>query len=243
MRLPQRVEEHRRRAAARRVDAIAMTVPRPADRHEPVTVGAEGPAVRLLLFGSGPASGWGVRDSAEGLTGSIARATAERLGRRVTVTPVIDDYWQESDPVRALQEARLVEYDAVLAVSAYRWSLVDLPLSAWRRYVDGLRDLLLAESGPDGVIQILALPWADAARRMPERWGGPLGGKIEELAGAAADSVADSPAIDLLELSAPDDTAEWGGPAFSAATYRRWGTEVAARLVPRLVAGAPASAR
>jgi hypothetical protein len=93
------------------------------------------------------------------------------------------------------------------------------------------------------VIQILALPWADAARRMPERWGGPLGGKIEELAGAAADSVADSPAIDLLELSAPDDTAEWGGPAFSAATYRRWGTEVAARLVPRLVAGAPASAR
>ena len=241
MRLPQWLQVRRRRAAARRVDAIAMTVPRPADRHEPVTAGTAGPPVRLLLFGSGPASGWGVRDSAEGLTGALARATAERLGRQVTVVPVIDDYWQESDPRSALRAARLAEYDAVLAVSAYRWSMVDVPLAAWRAYVDGLRDLLLDESGPDGVIQILALPWADAARRVPERWGGPLGAKIEELAGAAADSVAGSDAIDLLELGPPEAAAEWIGPAFSAATYRRWGIETAARLVPRLVTGAPAS--
>jgi hypothetical protein len=188
----------------------------------------------VLLFGSGPAAGWGVQQHGEGLGGSIAAALARRTGRATTVEFLMEEQWVDRAPAAAMRAQHLLDYDAVVAIGTYRAAWLEI--EDWRRHVDELRDTLLVEAGYGGVIQVLALPWADAVERAPQRWGGALGTSVMALAAVAADSMGEFRQIGYLTLGPPADAAEWIGPAFSRATYAAWGEETAAALEPRLAA-------
>ncbi|WP_375399747.1 hypothetical protein [uncultured Amnibacterium sp.] len=196
------------------------------------------PEVKLLLFGSGPAAGWGVHLHDLGLGGGIADRLAERMGHAVALDLLVDDSWQDPDPITAIRTQGLGKYHAVVIVGAYNHSLIEVPEPVWKDYLAQLREAILQEAGPDVALLVLSLPWDDAAERMPSVWGGPAGRAVVDLARIADETLSDSEQITQLRLLPPIEAEEWIGPDFSVASYARWSADTADRLAPLLGAGA-----
>jgi hypothetical protein len=230
---PTLVERILMRLRATRLERQAGAVPYPADVAAPISVA--GPArLRVLLFGTGaPAVGRGVGTQDEALGSRIADELAAATGRGVQLDPLIAEDWHAPDPFLALQRQELGRYDAIVVISTYRRELLEVPIDRWLGYVIEVREFLARESAENAVIQVLNLPWQRAADDAPAAWGGPLGRHIRTLDTLAMTSLDSTPDVLRLTLSAPEAPSEWVGTAFSAATYRRWGSEVAAQLAAR----------
>lgn len=225
-----------RRRFARRRDRVVGTLIRPIDGATRLRRRGTEPELTLLLFGSGPATGWGVHLHDLGLGGGIADGIAERTGRAVAVDLLVDETWEDPDALTALRAQRLSTYDAIVSIGSYRDSLLEVPLPALRAYLEQVRTVLLEEAGPDVVIQVLSLPWDDAARRAPEVWGGALGRVVETMVrvqNEIFDGVGQMVRMDLLP---PVEASEWIGPDFSVASYARWSAAVTDQLAPLLSA-------
>ena len=121
-----------------------------------------------------------------------------------------------------------------MVISTYRRSLVDVPIDRWLGYVTEVRDLIIRSAGEHAIVEVLSLPWSRAAADAPSEWGGPLGRHIRTLDTLSVASLDSTPSVLRLTLSEPAAPAEWVGSAFSGATYRRWGADVAAQLAPHL---------
>lgn len=224
----------RRLVAGRRASRTTGPLTHPIDGATSLHRRGTGPAVKLLLFGSGPAAGWGVHLHDLGLGGGIADGVAERTGRAVTLDLLVDDTWEDPDAITALRAQRLTTYDAVVSVGSYRDSLREVSLTGLRAYLEQIRAVLLEEAGPDVVLLALALPWDDAARRVPGVWGGSFGRVVSDMVEVANETFGSSTQFVRLDLEPPIEASEWVGPDFSMASYARWSTVVADRLAPLL---------
>lgn len=92
---------------------------------------------RVLLFGSGPAVGWGVRSHELGLAGHLARALSSRTGRGVDVDVVADPTLVMRTARRTLGYRELSGYDAVVVVTGINDALEMTDVLRWRRaFVD-----------------------------------------------------------------------------------------------------------
>lgn len=222
----------------RRAARTAGPLIHPVDEATTLRRRGAAPEVKLLLFGSGPAAGWGVHLHDLGLGGGIADRVAERTGRAVALDLLVDDSWQDPDPITALRAQGLGKYHAVVIAGAYNDSLIEVPESVWKDYLAQVREAILQEAGPDAVLLVLSLPWNDAAERMPSVWGGPAGRAVVDLARIADQTLSGSERITLLNLVPPVEAEEWIGPDFSVASYARWSADTADRLSPLLGAGA-----
>lgn len=229
----------RRRARAQAVG----TLTRPVDGSTSLHRRGAAPELRLLLFGSGPAAGWGVHLHDLGLGGGIADGIAERTGRAVTMDLLVDDTWDDPDAITALRAQGLSTYDAVVVIGAYRPALLEIPLAVWQVYLDRLRTTLLEEAGPDVVLQVLALNWDDAVSSVPEVWGGAFGRLVVDLAHVADESFQNDDQVLRLQLLPPVEPTEWIGPDFSVASYARWSAAACEQLAPLLQAAPPPTAR
>ena len=196
------------------------------DATDAITIAGPSP-LRVLLFGTGDsAAGHEVARPEQTLAHHIAEQLAAASGRGVVLDALIAESWQAPDPIRALREQRLDRYDAVLVISTYRDSLLDVSIDRWLAQVVEVRDLIVGTVRDGAVVQVLNLPWQQAAADAPTDWGGPLGRHIRTLDRLASASVTATPGVLHLTLSAPTAPTEWTGPEFSADTYRRWGAEV-----------------
>jgi hypothetical protein len=222
------------RLRANRLERRAGPIPRLDESAASITV--DGPApVRVLLFGTGaPAMGSGMTAQEDALGWCMAQEIAAAACRGVLLDSLVAEDWQPPDPIRALQDQDLSRYDVMVVISTYRRSLVDVPIDRWLGSVTEVRDLIIRSAGHDAIVEVLSLPWSRAAADAPSEWGGPLGRHIRTLDTLSVASLDSTPAVLRLTLSAPAAATEWIGSAFSGATYRRWGADVAAQLAPHL---------
>lgn len=228
------------RLRAGRLERRAGAVPRPDEPAASITVDGPSP-VRVLLFGTGaPAIGSGVTAQEDALGSCIAREIAATTGRGVLLDSLVAEDWRPPDPIRALEQQDLPRYDVIVVISTYRRNLVDTPIDRWLSYVVEVRDHLIRLASSDAIVEVVSLPWQLAATDAPAEWGGPLGRHIRTLDKLSFASLDSTPAVLRLTLSAPAAASEWVGSAFSSATYRTWGRDVAAQLAPHLAVGGPA---
>lgn len=99
---------------------------------------------RVLLFGSGPAMGYGVLSNELALPGHLARQLSAITGRGVDLDVVSDTGVTIENAPRRLSEINLWRYDAILVTVGINNALLLTPVSAWR---DGVADLLRYVSG------------------------------------------------------------------------------------------------
>lgn len=95
-------------------DGRAYNIPRPTDLPHS---DAGGPASdRVLIFGSGPAVGWGVLSHDLALPGALARALSARTGRGADVDVVADPTLTMANASERLAALKLWRYDAIVIV-------------------------------------------------------------------------------------------------------------------------------
>lgn len=202
-------------------------VPRPTDAPHAHSPGAHGD--RILIFGSGPAVGWGVPSHDLALPGSLARALAKRSGRGVEVDVVSSAQTTAHSAAQEVSGLRLRRYDTIVVTLGGNDALTLTSVRAWQRDLAGLLRLLEETSAPSARIFMLGI---QPVRSFPA-FDGPLGSVAERhatrLNEATAQLCSALPRTSFVPLTVPTDSPD----RFSTgADYPHWAGLVAHAMVP-----------
>jgi lysophospholipase L1-like esterase len=105
-------------------------IPRPMDVPHAFSSGPD--PDRLLLFGGGPAVGWGVVTHELGLAGFLTRALTGLTGRGADVRLLADPRLEVASAAGALTRMNLADFDAVVITLGVEDALRGIRLAAWR---------------------------------------------------------------------------------------------------------------
>lgn len=214
----------------RRVQAELDTIPRPLDAPNQHTPGPE--PDRVLLFGNGPAIGFGVRTHKLGLGGYLARGLSERTGRGTDLDTLVRRGLTIQNAAAALEGVRLWRYDAVVVTIGATDAFALLPPAAWRKALSRLLHDLRSASTPSTRIVLVGIhPLVRSA--LANGVVGGLADRHGDLLNRETMRLAEEDArIDFVELQDLTDaqTAEYR----TAAGYRLLAERIAERLAPRL---------
>jgi hypothetical protein len=112
---------------------------------------------RVLLFGSGPAVGWGVASHDLALPGSLARALSNLTGRGADVDALAGSEFTAKDSIHRLRSVDLTRYDAIVVTLGFSESMRLSSLAGWRRDLDALLAYLAAVASPRTELFVLGL--------------------------------------------------------------------------------------
>jgi GAF domain-containing protein len=144
------------RLALIRLSSAVADLPRPRDSPHAHASGAD--PDRVLLFGSGPAVGYGVLSHDLALPGQLARQISAGTGRGTDVDVVADPDLVVQTAARALIAFDLGRYDSiVLSIGANNSLLLTSP-RVWRRELRAVLDLIVDQVPADTGIYIVAVP-------------------------------------------------------------------------------------
>ena len=129
-------------------------VPRPTDDPRVHASGID--SDRILLFGSGPAVGWGVLSHELALPGSLARALSTRTGRGADVDVVAAPDLRLADAIRNLGAVDLSRYDGIVVTLGLMEAVGLVSAASWRRDLDSLLSYL-AEVVPRAAVFIVGI--------------------------------------------------------------------------------------
>ena len=113
---------------------------------------------RILLYGSGPACGYGVLSNDLALPGQLARQVSAATGRGVDLDVVSDTALVIENAIGPLQQIELWRYDAFMITIGPNDALMLLPLDDWRRRMTTLIEYLVDNSTVGSHIYIVAVP-------------------------------------------------------------------------------------
>jgi hypothetical protein len=181
---------------------------------------------RLLLFGGGALAGLGLHSHNLGLPGAVADALAERSGRGVDLTVVVEPEPMSARALDGLQGLRLRRFDAVIVVLGERPALARMPPQHWTKDLERLADLLEAESAEQARAYVY-----DSARAMLAVSSG-VPRKVAATAArhaALAEEIAAVSTLAFRELPPPQYTVSLGR-RFSSVTYQDWADLIVQRL-------------
>lgn len=116
------------------------TLPRPRDAPQAHAAGIN--SDRILLFGSGPAVGWGVVSHDLALPGSLARALSARTGRGTDVDVVPSPAVTIRSARAELAGLKLWRYDAIVLSVGTTDAVGLMPPRVWRRELQAILDQL-----------------------------------------------------------------------------------------------------
>lgn len=142
-------------------------VPRPEDSPQATVAGPD--KLSVLVFGSGPAFGWGVRSHDLALPGSLARALSARTGRGVQVDLRSERTMTAATAGRLLTGLALSRYDAIVIVFSIKDALQLTPVRRWRHQLGGLIEQLERETAPGtpviigGIQAVRSIPAYDSS--------------------------------------------------------------------------------
>ena len=156
-------------AWAARTGASLGHVPRPTDAPQARSAGVD--SDRVLVFGSGPAVGWGVLSHDLALPGSLARALSARTGRGVDVEALFSPQTTARSAVADLDDRELGRYDAIVVTLGGNDALTLTSVRAWRRELSAFLRLLVRTSGRSTQVFMLGV---QPIRSVPG-FGGPFG--------------------------------------------------------------------
>lgn len=138
------------------LDRRLRHVPHPVDSPHVHAPGTD--ADRILLFGSGPAVGYGVLSNNLALPGHLARQLSAMTGRGADIDVVADPEVTVEGSLALLRELNLWRYDAILLTIGVNNALVLTPVKVWRA---AIRELLrhVSEHVPTSTrVLVVAIP-------------------------------------------------------------------------------------
>jgi hypothetical protein len=205
-------------------------VPRPTDAPFAHSTGCD--PIRVLIFGSGAAVGWGLRSHELALPGQLARELGERTSRGVDVDLIADKCMTALSAVSALEGRLIAPYDAVIVSLGMTDSLRLLSVRAFRARMRAMLRDLSSRTFPETRIVVLGMqpvstiPFLEGGIRILDAHAARLDRVLREVSGEClkAGYVGMSPVTD------PD-----AGRTASAQHYRQWAGEIAEHLAPRLL--------
>jgi len=188
---------------------------------------------RVLLFGSGPAVGWGVRSHDLGLAGHLARAVSQATGRGVDVDVVADPAMRTADARRVLGDRDLTRYDAVVVVTGINDALEMTDVTKWRRaFVDLLVHIETETGGASSPVLVTGVQAPSEVTVFRIAGGGLVDRHAAEVNAIIRDVCSTHPRVHVLmppsPLSGHDDRDQL------IAKYARWGEAQAEMLAPML---------
>lgn len=143
------------RALLGRVQSELDSVPHPVD---PPQYHAQGPDPdRVLIFGNGPAIGFGVRTQELALPGQVGRRLVAVTGRGVDVDLVARRRTPIEAAVPLLGTLRLDRYDGVVLVVGATDAAAFLPLRRWRSAMSAMLAELTRATSPVTPIVVLGI--------------------------------------------------------------------------------------
>lgn len=114
------------------------SIPRPQDAPRVTVEGDD--SDRILIFGSGPAVGWGVLSHELALPGSLARALARRTGRGAQIDVVADSHLTIQGAAAKLSHIELWRYDAMVVTLGVNDAATVTSVEQWHRGVVAMLD-------------------------------------------------------------------------------------------------------
>ena len=189
---------------------------------------------RILIFGAGPAMGWGVTTHDLALPGAVARALSARTGRGADVDLIAQPDMLLSHAISELPRLNLSRYDAVIIVLGVNDAVTLTPPARWCQEAALFYNALRRSSPADTKIIVAGIP----PIRSISIFDSPLGSVADRHANAlnreTARLCSDSPVVTFVPLGAPTRIVEDDVRHRSPETYADWASDLADSLEPLL---------
>ena len=209
-------------------------IPRPRDTPQAHSPGTD--SDRVLLFGSGPAVGWGVLSHDVALPGSLARALSTRTGRGTDVdviaNPLVTIRTSQNDLAGQGQGRGLWRYDAVVVSIGTADAVALLPTWVWQRELSALLDRIRRESSLTTRIFVLGVQPIRSIAAYDSGLGSVAEKHARNLNGASAVICAEQEWTHFVPMTA--SLASAPGRVRTAAHYAEWADLIAGRMAPPL---------
>jgi hypothetical protein len=221
------------RALLRRVQVELDSVPHPTDAPQ---YHAPGPAPdRVLIFGNGPAIGFGVRTQDLALPGQVGRRLAASTGRGADIDLVARRGTTVEMAAPLIARLRPARYDGIVIVIGATDAAALLPLRRWRRAMSDLLAEVTKHAAPSSPIVVLGIHELRRSALTSGMLGDVIDRHAQRLNGATRELCAADP---RLHYVARDDALTARVRYQSAQAFEK----LAEMIVPALVPGLDASA-
>lgn len=208
------------RAKNRELDLL----PRPTDAPQVHAKGAD--ADRILVFGSGPAVGWGVTSHDLALPGQLARALAARTGRGVDVDVITDSALTIKAAIPRLAKLKLWRYEAVVLSLGIGDAMDATDRTTWRRELTATIDFVLSNASRDTSVFIAGIQPLRSVRAYDSVFGGFAERQIKRLNAMNEEICAQFDRAYFVPVATPLTS----GATRGATIYRHWAEELAAAM-------------
>jgi hypothetical protein len=209
-------------------------LPRPRDATEWRSPGPD--TDRVLIFGGGPAVGWGVLSHALALPGSLGRALSCRTNRGTDIFAFPVPRLKMRSALAELGKIELEDYDAVVITLGVNDAGALTSLTSWERGLLNLLRMMVQRCSPDarifvaGVHPIRSIPVYDSLL------GSVADTHARRMNAISARICEHVPSASFVALTAPEPS---GALRFrDAKSYQHWAAELAEAMAPQLDASA-----
>jgi hypothetical protein len=191
---------------------------------------------RILVFGNGLASGWGVASHELAIPGELARSLTSLTGRGADVDVSEHSDLKLEGATRALEGRELSGYDAVVVIIGAGDALSLTPRAKWRASMHALIEMLADRTSASARIVVVAQSPIRAVPPFDNLFGRLANSHATALNAITHELCEAQPRVEYLTLPPPVDpvTERLGTPE----RYRAWGRFIALQLVPQLNDGA-----
>ena len=207
---------------ARNLDAL----PHPLDDPHYSAPGAD--SDRVLIFGSGPAVGYGVETQELALPGTLARALSALTGRGVEADVVASTSLSIGTSIPSIEQLKLWRYEAVVIALGLRDTVEAANERIWRRDLEALISHVLRNASRDTTVFIAGIQPKRTLARYERILGGIASRQVRAINRVNEEVCAKFERAHYVELvtKPPLDARDE-----SAAAYRGWGSQLAAAMV------------
>ncbi|CAN5539362.1 hypothetical protein BH10ACT7_BH10ACT7_23570 [soil metagenome] len=205
-------------------------LPRPSDVPEWRSSGPN--ADRVLIFGGGPAVGWGVLSHALALPGSLGRVLSSQTNRGAEISAVPVPRLKIRGALGALDGVELDQYDAIVVTVGVNDAGALTSLKTWEQGLSELLRTMVRRCAPNAQIYVAGVHPVRSIRVFDSPLGSVADAHARRMNDISARICDRLPNTTYVPLTAPEPT---GTVRFrDANSYRHWAQELAAVMAPQL---------
>lgn len=187
-----------------------------------------GSSDRVLLFGSGPAVGWGVLTHDLAIAGNLARTLAAHTGRGADVEVVADPWLSIRSSQARLKRVSVSRYDVIIIILGLGDASRFTSLRIWQQKLTGLLSDVTREKSRNALVFVTTVPMIP--------WVPGYGRLLEDNARVHAERM-NQKTLEVVScfagVSGVELSAAIAGIGFRS-NYERWARELETAITPRL---------